>query len=252
VDVHRCKVTERRQCYDVREMPGNEEYVRVDSNRMTDDRQTGMGQPGPDPAYDPEAHYLPYPAPPAQKRPSARMWVLAVASLVVVAGASVGITLALANGSTSSGTGCGIVGQKPPCYDENGQWIRAAGASGTTSPPTTSTNYTYTGPLTTRYSPPPMNNSDFTIGLKTVSKQCFGSAGCTLVVEPTITYNGGVGTSDFGSCDITYTIKGDDSGEVVETAYGQGGTQFRISRSALATKSSKVNPTATVTSVSCN
>jgi hypothetical protein len=110
---------------------------------------------------------------------------------------------------------------------------------------------THTAP-TSIYTPPPPPDpkpSDFTITLSIKSKQCFGSAGCNLVVEPALNV---VGPAALGSqCDLTYSIKGNDDGELVETAYNEGGTQYRVEQTMVSTKSSKVVPSAEVTSVSC-
>lgn len=112
--------------------------------------------------------------------------------------------------------------------------------------------YHYAESAPTHPAPPPIQKGDFTIGLKTISKQCFGSAGCNVVVEPTLTY---AGTSDalnsYGKCTVTYNITGNQDGDVTNTAYGQGGGQFTIMRSVLTTTSSKVTPTASVTDVTC-
>ncbi|MEU0470904.1 DUF4190 domain-containing protein [Amycolatopsis sp. NPDC006131] len=126
-------------------------------------------------------------------------------------------------------------------------------ALGNQSPTTPASTYRYQAPPTTTTPPKPIEKGDFTIGLKTVSKQCFGSYGCNLVVEPTITYAGTeTQMTSYGTCSITYTITGNKDGEVVETAYGAGGTQFTISRTVITTANSKVNPEASVTSVSCS
>ncbi len=123
--------------------------------------------------------------------------------------------------------------------------------SGSASTPAPTYHYAASAP--TSSTPPPIEKGDFTIGLKTVSKQCFGSYGCNIVVEPTINYAGSADLlSSYGTCNITYTITGNKEGDVLDTAYGQGDGQFRIMRSVLTTTSSKVTPTASVTDVSCS
>ncbi len=52
-------------------------------------------------------------------------------------------------------------------------------------------------------------------------------------------------------CDITNSISGDASGDLIETAYAQGGTSYRVDRTSMITKNTKVVPKATVTAVSC-
>jgi ABC-type Na+ efflux pump permease subunit len=60
---------------------------------------------------------------------------------------------------------------------------------------------------------------DFAIELRTKSKQCFGSAGCNLVVEPELTYNGDTTELDPDlTYEITYEISGDESGPILQTA----------------------------------
>jgi hypothetical protein len=60
---------------------------------------------------------------------------------------------------------------------------------------------------------------DFAIELRTKSKQCFGSAGCNLVVEPELTYNGDTTELDPAlTYEITYEISGDESGPILQTA----------------------------------
>ncbi|MFI1132097.1 hypothetical protein ACH4UX_22955 [Streptomyces althioticus] len=60
---------------------------------------------------------------------------------------------------------------------------------------------------------------DFEIELRTKSKQCFGSAGCNLVVEPELTYNGDTSELDPNlTYEITYEITGGDSGSILQTA----------------------------------
>ncbi|MFD8254691.1 hypothetical protein [Streptomyces werraensis] len=61
--------------------------------------------------------------------------------------------------------------------------------------------------------------TDFKIELRTKSKQCFGSAGCNLVVEPELTYDGLTSELDPAlTYEITYEITGDESGPIVQTA----------------------------------
>ncbi len=60
---------------------------------------------------------------------------------------------------------------------------------------------------------------DFAIELRTKSKQCFGSAGCNLVVEPKLTYSGDTSELDPDlTYEITYEITGGDSGSILQTA----------------------------------
>ncbi|TNC22123.1 hypothetical protein [Amycolatopsis alkalitolerans] len=170
-----------------------------------------------------------------------------VAGAVVVSASVVGIALAIRNGDSASSP-CADKAQSVPCFNAAGQWVGAGGSVST--PPTT---YRYSAPPTTStYSPPPIRKDDFTVELKVTSKQCFGTAGCNVVVEPMLNYKYGADRmTSYGTCDVTYSISGDESGEVIGTAYGDGGTRFRVSNSILSTNSSRVQPKATVTDVTC-
>ncbi|WP_134728033.1 MULTISPECIES: hypothetical protein [Amycolatopsis] len=104
-------------------------------------------------------------------------------------------------------------------------------------------------PTTESTSVPPAAN-DFEIALKTVSKHCFGSAGCNVVVEPKFTYKG---TSDLDhyTCDITYEITGDKSGPITETATGTTPGKTMVRNTVMTTSSTKTKVAAAVTSAEC-
>ncbi|MEU3743519.1 hypothetical protein AB0E78_41560 [Streptomyces sp. NPDC032198] len=59
---------------------------------------------------------------------------------------------------------------------------------------------------------------DFTMTLRTTQRQCFGSAGCNVTVEPRLTYDGLSDLDPDAVYEITYEVSGDDSGPVIETA----------------------------------
>lgn len=90
---------------------------------------------------------------------------------------------------------------------------------------------------------------DYMVTLKVISQQCYGSAGCHIEVEPEVTYLADTRAGGT-SCDITYTVTGDESGPVIETATGDG-VNFWAMSSLLTTSSSSVEPSAEVTDVSC-
>jgi hypothetical protein len=68
---------------------------------------------------------------------------------------------------------------------------------------------------------------DFTIELKILEQDCFGSAGCNLLYRPELTYEGTVPLDPDETYEITYRIKGGDDpkistltvteGDIVET-----------------------------------
>lgn len=89
---------------------------------------------------------------------------------------------------------------------------------------------------------------DFTVEMKTTSKQCFGSVGCNVTVEPEISW-----TADYSdhSCDITYEITGDETGTVIETATTSG-DNYDYVPSILSTPSNGTEVTAKITDVYCS
>ncbi|MEU5984441.1 hypothetical protein [Streptomyces sp. NPDC047434] len=58
---------------------------------------------------------------------------------------------------------------------------------------------------------------DFSITLKTTSKQCFGSAGCNVTVEPALSYTGAVPLDPDKSFSLTYEVRGGEDGAVIDT-----------------------------------
>lgn len=101
---------------------------------------------------------------------------------------------------------------------------------------------------TTATTPPAAN--DFEVALKTVSKHCFGSAGCNVVVEPKFTYKGTADIDQY-TCDVTYEITGDQSGPITETAAGTTPGKTIVRNTVMTTSSAKAKVAASVTSVEC-
>ena|SRR5690606_1127234 len=93
------------------------------------------------------------------------------------------------------------------------------------------------------------SNADWEVELRVVSQQCYEMIGCDLTVEPRITY---IADNEVPSatCDITYSIDGDTSGTIVETA-SSSGDQALVMPTMLTTASSEVTPTAMVQEVVC-
>ncbi|WP_055731190.1 hypothetical protein [Sciscionella sediminilitoris] len=131
------------------------------------------------------------------------------------------------------------------------QQQRSTGTNPTTAPAAPVQNTAPTAPETT--TPPVMPTAaDFQIGLKTTSKQCFGSAGCSVVVQPELTYTGADSAIfDTQTCDITYRITGDSSGPMIETANGTGGMSYSVSPSSLSTASNSTVVHAEIQDVTC-
>ncbi|VVJ17085.1 Uncharacterised protein [Amycolatopsis camponoti] len=196
----------------------------------------------------PEVPYFPPPAAPP-KRPK---WPWVLGAALVIPALAAGVVLALALGRASSSP-CLDKSQEAPCVGPGGTWISADGGirpRDAAAPATTSPSIpALAAPTTTEPALPEPTAKDYSVDLAVVSKQCFGSAGCNVVVEPKLTFLGA--STLLWECDITYSISGDSSGELIETAYSQGGSSYRVDRTVMSTRTTKVAPKASVTSVSC-
>ncbi|SEF34818.1 hypothetical protein SAMN05421837_107582 [Amycolatopsis pretoriensis] len=190
--------------------------------------------------------------PPVPEPPKRRKWPWVVGAALVVPALAAGIVLAIAVGKASSSP-CLDKSQEVPCVGPGGSWVSADGAvrpRDAAAPATTSPSIpALAAPTTTEPALPEPTAKDYSVDLAVVSKQCFGSAGCNVVVEPKLNALGA--STLLWECDLTYSISGDSSGELIETAYAQGGTSYRVDRTVMSTKNTKVVPKATVTSVSC-
>ncbi|MFE7727417.1 hypothetical protein ACFU5D_16680 [Streptomyces anthocyanicus] len=92
--------------------------------------------------------------------------------------------------------------------------------------------------------------ADFEMKLRTTRRQCFGSAGCNLTVEPDLTYTGLTGDIDPDAVyDITYEIKGDESGPVIATAELSNETSLNYRPSLITTVSSGTKVSVKITDV---
>jgi hypothetical protein len=90
----------------------------------------------------------------------------------------------------------------------------------------------------------------FEIKLRTTSRQCFGSAGCNVTVEPDLTYLGDTESIDPDAVyEITYEIRGDESGPVIETAELTDRTSLNYSESMISTASSGTKVSVEITDV---
>jgi hypothetical protein len=91
----------------------------------------------------------------------------------------------------------------------------------------------------------------FAIDLRTTRRQCFGSAGCNVTVEPELTYLG----ADSNDIDpqavyeITYEIKGDESGPVIATAELSDQTSLSYTATSISTASADTDITVKITDV---
>ncbi|MEU4099021.1 hypothetical protein [Streptomyces sp. NPDC026673] len=90
----------------------------------------------------------------------------------------------------------------------------------------------------------------FSIELKTTERQCFGSAGCNVTVEPRLTYMGISSAIDPDAVySITYEIRGDESGPVIETAELSDQTSLSYSESMISTPSARTKVSVKITDV---
>lgn len=92
--------------------------------------------------------------------------------------------------------------------------------------------------------------SDFKVTVKVKEKQCFGSAGCLVTVSVKPSYVGDTDLPDTGTVEVTYEIKGDESGPITNTFTVSGGQAEYTGEESLTTKSSSTKISATVTDVS--
>ncbi|MFI5475205.1 hypothetical protein ACIA6D_33990 [Streptomyces cacaoi] len=92
--------------------------------------------------------------------------------------------------------------------------------------------------------------ADFTMDLRTTKRQCFGSVGCNVTVEPTLSYVGAFNGIDPDAVyEITYEIRGDQSGPVIETAELSNETSLNYSQSLISTASSSKKVSVKITDV---
>ncbi|MEU5892526.1 hypothetical protein ABZ835_37655 [Streptomyces sp. NPDC047461] len=91
---------------------------------------------------------------------------------------------------------------------------------------------------------------DFMMGLRTTDRQCFGSAGCNVTVEPDLTYVGPLNGIDPDAVyEITYEIRGDESGPVIATAELSDETSLNYRPSMISTASSSKKVSVKITDV---
>lgn len=167
----------------------------------------------------------PPPPPPAPKKPRTNLVIIASAAAVIAAVIGTGAVLA------QSGS-------------DDGKPSTAATSSATSADVS----------ATPAEDPEPtygtVNEASFSIKLKTTSRQCFGSAGCNVTVEPDVTYLGDPdGIDPSATFDITYEIHGDESGPVIETAELSNRTSLHYSESMISTPSAGTEVSVEITDV---
>ncbi|WP_320784178.1 hypothetical protein [Streptomyces sp. CRN 30] len=94
-----------------------------------------------------------------------------------------------------------------------------------------------------------LDADSFEITLRTTDRQCFGSAGCNVTVEPELSYLGIEDIDPDSVYEITYEIKGDASGPVIATAELSDETSLNYQPSSISTASSSTKVSVKITDV---
>jgi hypothetical protein len=90
---------------------------------------------------------------------------------------------------------------------------------------------------------------DFTLSLKTTSKQCFGSAGCNVTVEPELGYDSILPVDPDETYSITYEVQGGSDGPIIKTMELSDQTSLSYQPVVMSTDKSSAKLTAKVTAV---
>lgn len=109
-----------------------------------------------------------------------------------------------------------------------------------------------TSPAPTPVTAPPAvapKPSDFTLTVKTLSKQCFGSAGCNVTFRIEVGYDGPT-LDPSTTWEVTYEVRGPEDGTQINTLTVQGDQSSVDQEEMASTKSSAVKLKAIVTDVS--
>lgn len=168
------------------------------------------------------------PQPPTDKKPRTNLVIIGAAAAVIAAVVATGIVVVHSSNDDSKPT------------------AKATASPAGDDAATTAT--TETDPAST-YSE--VDAGSFTIKLKTTKRQCFGSAGCNMTVEPDLTFLGDSESIDPGAVyEITYEIHGDESGPVIETAELTDQTSLNYTPSVISTASSGTKVSVEITDVS--
>lgn len=89
---------------------------------------------------------------------------------------------------------------------------------------------------------------DFELRVKITDKQCFGSAGCSIDYDVIPAYTSSAGNFDDLTFDLTYEIKGDESGPIVGTLeFAEG--QYTLQDGSASTSGNQVELVATPTEI---
>ena len=186
----------------------------------------GGQQPGP---YQPQQQFQP-PATPKPKKPHTTR------NLVLVGvGAFV---LGLVIGSAGSGTGATDAAGPAPTVT-----VTAPDTGPSPDPVVTPTN---------KPAPPPKAVApavkDFKLTVKTLTKQCFGSAGCNVTFRILVTYNGPA-LDPSKSYEVLYQVRGGEDGPLANKLTVEGDESTVDDEEMVSTSKSSAKLTAVVTDV---
>jgi hypothetical protein len=93
---------------------------------------------------------------------------------------------------------------------------------------------------------PSIGVSDYGVTVKTTRKQCFGSAGCNVTIRLILNTSS---KAQGVAAEVTVTVKGDESGPIIETISIDESGQYSPEEVSVSTKSSATKITAKVTDV---
>ncbi|GLW19493.1 hypothetical protein Stsp01_62360 [Streptomyces sp. NBRC 13847] len=168
----------------------------------------------------------PYPPTSTRRRPV----IAVIVGTVIIAAISSGITAILVSGSDKE-----AAGPKP--------------TSAKSAPATPSEDPTEASEETEETYNDSPTSTDFTLSMKTTKKQCFGSAGCDITVEPNVSYVSAISLDPEKTISITYEIHGDESGPVIQTLELSDGDQVTYNPVSIAIAGRSTKVTAEITDV---
>ncbi|MEU7781681.1 hypothetical protein [Micromonospora parva] len=194
--------------------------------------------PSAEPSAQPETVGATRPQPVIRKRSQVR-WVIAGAAVLVLllCFGGCGVLLATRNGEESPD-------QEKPAPTAASQ--SRAGTSTPTGAAAPSTPPATTAPPAPVYDTP--TKGDFKLKVKTLRKQCFGSAGCNITYRIDVTYTGD-GLDPSSTYEVTYEVKGAED-PIINTFEVTGDSASVQEEETASTKRSADKLAAVVTDVS--
>lgn len=208
---------------------------------MTDQPQPPMPDTPPQPEHRPEPPtapaapaapaVAPEPAAPVEKKRLSNKVVIGAAAAIIAAIVGTGIVVVQAVNNDDGKPAASATESSAPAEDP---------ATTVADEPEPEPEQTFTTPTA----------ADFTISLRTTSRQCFGSAGCNITVEPDLAYTGFSDDLDPDAVyQITYEITGDTSGPIVKTAELSDQTTLNYTPTSLSTASSSTKLSVKITDI---